>query len=149
METQGLRLIDKHINKVQNYLTAVIANLLQRLANHDRSKLSDEEIDLVVNKPKFDSFEYMAEERAAMAAVQVALKHHYTNNDHHPEFYPGAINDRSLMALLELCADWKAAGEVSANGSFSQSLDLNKTRFGISDQLMRILEATGRELGWL
>jgi hypothetical protein len=46
-----------------------------------------------------------------------------------------------------LC-DWKAAGERHADGSITKSLEINKKRFGISDQLASILDNTRKELGW-
>lgn len=58
------------------------------------------------------------------------------------------IYGMSLMSLLEMLADWKAAGERHSNGSMTDSLAKNKDRFKISDQLQAILENTARELGW-
>lgn len=54
----------------------------------------------------------------------------------------------SLLDVIEMLADWKAAGMRHANGSMAQSLTINKARFGVDDQLYRIIENTVRELGW-
>lgn len=59
------------------------------------------------------------------------------------------VDGMSLMGLLEMLADWKAAGERHTTGNLRDSLAKNKDRFGISDQLLMILENTAKELGWL
>ena len=54
----------------------------------------------------------------------------------------------SLIDILEMLCDWKAASERHANGSIMHSLIINRDRFKISDQLHAILENTVREFGW-
>jgi hypothetical protein len=54
----------------------------------------------------------------------------------------------SLLDLIEMLADWKAAGERYKDGSITQSLAHNRERFEMSDQLFAIFENTVRELGW-
>jgi hypothetical protein len=90
------------------------------------------------------------EERAALDAVKDSLIHHYANNRHHPEFYAiSGVYGMNLLDLLEMVCDWKAAGEMSANGSFQQSIEYNTERFSLTPELVRILENTGREMGWM
>jgi hypothetical protein len=55
----------------------------------------------------------------------------------------------SLLDLLEMACDWKAASEMSPNGSFAGSIEYSRERFNLSDEMVRILENTGRELGWM
>ncbi len=59
------------------------------------------------------------------------------------------INGMSLLDLIEMLCDWKAAGERHADGSMERSLTINRERFKISPQLQSILENTAREMGWL
>lgn len=59
------------------------------------------------------------------------------------------INGMSLLDLLEMLCDWKAAGERHKDGSMARSLYINQGRFGIDDQLQSILTNTAIELGWL
>ncbi len=54
----------------------------------------------------------------------------------------------SLLDLIEMLADWKAAGERHANGSMAKSLKFNRMRFSIDEQLQSVLENTAREMGW-
>jgi hypothetical protein len=55
----------------------------------------------------------------------------------------------SLIAILEMLADWKAAGERhDSPTSLNQSIAYNSTRFDIPPYLTQILYNTVRELGW-
>ncbi len=58
------------------------------------------------------------------------------------------LNGMSLLDIVEMLCDWKAASERTRQGSIAASLAHNKERFGIDDQLAAILENTVRELGW-
>ena len=78
-----------------------------------------------------------------------ALKHHYAANSHHPEHYENGIDGMTLIDVLEMLCDWKAATERHADGDIMRSLEVNRERFGISDQLANILANTVREWGWL
>ena len=59
------------------------------------------------------------------------------------------INGMTLLDLIEMLCDWKAAGERHADGSMERSLMVNQERFHIGEQLQSILENTARELGFL
>lgn len=61
----------------------------------------------------------------------------------------GGVNGMSLLDVLEMLVDWKAAGERHNDGSIERSLEVNRERFKISPQLQSILENTAREFGWL
>jgi hypothetical protein len=54
----------------------------------------------------------------------------------------------SLLDLIEMFADWKAATLRHADGDLSESLKINKERFGLSDQLAQIMQNTMKEMGW-
>jgi uncharacterized protein DUF5662 len=58
------------------------------------------------------------------------------------------LNYMSLPDIIEMLADWKAASLRHSDGSIEASLDINRKRFGISDQLFQILRNTVRERGW-
>lgn len=151
LESQGLRLVVQHIKRVQWHMQDAVNRLGIRAVQHDQSKYSQEELGLVLGKPSFDKYEYMSvEERAALAAVQESLKHHYAVNSHHPEHYEDGILGMSLLDLLEMLADWKAASETSGkNSSFQGSIEFAKERWNLSPEMARIFENTGRELGWI
>jgi hypothetical protein len=54
----------------------------------------------------------------------------------------------SLLSIIEMLADWKAASERTKQGSIARSLTVNIERFGIEPQLAWILSNTIDELGW-
>lgn len=139
-----------HIAKVQARLEEVCNHLTVRAAHHDASKLREPE------KAGFDTLtEQLStlvygspEYRAALEAGKATIQHHYAVNTHHPEHWLDGIGGMSLLDIVEMLADWKAASERTKQGSIAQSLPVNRERFGISDQLYAILENTVRELGW-
>jgi hypothetical protein len=99
--------------------------------------------------PKLKNLEYGSEEyRQALVELKPALDHHYAKNSHHPEHYPEGVDDMTLMDVIEMFCDWKAATERMHDGNIRQSLDHNRKRFNISDQLNKIFENTVKELGW-
>lgn len=55
----------------------------------------------------------------------------------------------TLVDLIEMLADWKAATERHEDGDLARSLVIQQERFGISDQLARILENTAVHFEWL
>lgn len=139
-----------HIIKVQDNIDAAIQNLNTRATLHDLSKLREPEksgFDAMMGRLSnavYGSDDY----KAALAEGKSTIARHYAANDHHPEHWPGGVNDMSLLSILEMLCDWKAASERTKQGSIQQSLPINKERFGISDQLYAVLENTVRELGW-
>jgi len=48
-----------------------------------------------------------------------------------------------------MLADWKAATERHDDGDLAKSLEIQRERFGISDQLVAILRNTAEHFGWL
>lgn len=63
---------------------------------------------------------------------------------------PLGVKGMSLLDLLEMACDWKAASETSGkNSSFAGSIEFGKERWKLSAEMVRILENTGRELGWM
>jgi hypothetical protein len=140
-----------HIDRVRQLLTQVAGNIGKRALLHDQSKLQSPEKEAFDNASSalknltYDSPEY----RAALLELRPALDHHYAHNSHHPEHYSVGIYGMSLLDLVEMLADWYAAGERHADGSMAASLEKNRARFNIDPNLMAILENTAREMGWL
>lgn len=140
----------EHIGKVQARISEVVSALRRRGYEHDASKLVEPEksgYDQLVTRladVAYGSDEY----RAAMVEGKPTIEHHYAVNDHHPEHTPHGVAGMSLLSIIEMLCDWKAASERTKQGSIAQSLAHNKERFGIDDQLASILENTIRELGW-
>jgi len=149
----GVRETSQHIRKVQTRMAEVMGRLKMRALTHDASKLEPPEVEAFERVAgALFGLTYGSEEyRRQLATVDLrpALEHHYSNNSHHPEYWSDGITGMSLLDLLEMLADWKAAGERHADGSMARSLAINRGRFGIPDALQAILENTAKELGWV
>lgn len=141
----------EHINKVRTRLRECIGQLVARSWMHDASKLQSPEKEAFDEvTPQLHGLTYGSDEyKASIAKLGEALKHHYANNSHHPEHYADGIDGMTLIDLVEMLCDWKAASERHADGDIARSIEINRQRFAISDQLTNILGNTARELGWL
>ncbi len=58
------------------------------------------------------------------------------------EWMDSPVNDMNLLDILEMLCDWKAASERHNDGNIRKSIEINANRFGLSPQLVRILENT-------
>lgn len=155
-----------HIGKVRYYLGRVVGNLIDRANVHDASKLVSPEVEMFDEfTPKLRDLVYGSDEyKATTKAMGAALEHHYEANSHHPEHFENEIAGMSLLDLIEMLCDWKAASERHSNrpqmpaaegraeapkydSNIMRSIGLNQERWGYSDELRSILENTVRELG--
>jgi hypothetical protein len=134
----------EHIREVQRRLIWFAFKLLGRAIKHDRSKLlppEKEVFDQVVPRLKeltYGSKEYMAQ----LEEMQVALRHHYAANNHHPEHWGSGVNDMSLVDIVEMLCDWCAAVERHEDGDIFESLKINKERFKLTGQLADVIANT-------
>lgn len=137
-----------HIRRVQQLLNMVIVELIHRGEIHDNSKLESPEVELfTIHTERLKDLSYGTKEYDdAKKDLSVALTHHYANNRHHPEFHRDGINDMTLIDLIEMLVDWKAASERHNDGNIRKSIDINAERFNISPQLARIMRNTVDEL---
>lgn len=110
--------VTEHIARVRQCIEEVRENLDRRGLLHDRSKLvppekeAFDEMAGVIGGLTYGSEEY----KAHLAKLKPALEHHYAHNSHHPEHYPNGIDGMSLLDLVEMFCDWKAATERHADG---------------------------------
>jgi len=148
-----------HIERVRYFIATAIVNLQNRLTVHDASKLIKPELSAFdIATPKLASLEYGSEEyKQSLRDLGPALQHHFEHNDHHPEHYENGVRGMSLMALIEMLCDWRAASERVKQRTddpekvktFESGLVFNQERFGYSDELAEILLNTARELRML
>lgn len=141
----------KHSRRVDQLLLQMIAAIQGRVTLHDASKLEDPEKAIFDEYgPKLKTSTYGSDEyKGFLSEMKVALDHHYASNRHHPEHFENGVDGMTLVDLVEMLADWKAASERHADGDLAVSLGIQKTRFGLSDQLASILENTARDAGWI
>jgi len=139
----------QHIKRVAQLLTEASAELIRRANCHDDSKLGDFEKPYFDKAMKLKDITYGSDEyKECLANLKPALDHHYANNSHHPEYYKNGINGMDLFDLIECFFDWKAAGERHADGNIYKSIEFNKGRFNMSEQLVDIFTNTAERLGY-
>lgn len=141
---------EAHIEKVQKLLFEVLVKIGKASNIHDASKLDPpekESYDLytpILREVSYGSDEY----KRTLENMGHALAHHYRVNRHHPEHFENGVSGMTLIDLLEMLADWKAATLRHADGDIMKSLEINRERFGISGQLTQILHNTVVFMGW-
>ena len=141
----------EHIGRVRFYMDPMIWDLQERKRVHDLSKLKDPEKEYFDKyTPRLKTLTFGTPEYTQnIQDLKPALNHHYAVNDHHPQFHgEDGINGMNLLSLIEMMADWKAAGERGKGGDIYKSIEINAKRFGISKQLKRILINTAKYLGY-
>jgi len=141
----------EHIKHVNTFLLNSAHEIIERAKKHDNSKLDGIEKELfdketpILKELTYGSPEY----KDSLTRLKPALDNHYAENSHHPEHYVNGIDGMDLFDVLEMLNDWKAATIRTADGDIVKSLEINKTRFNISDQMQQILLNTVERYGWL
>lgn len=142
----------RHSRRVDELLLELISAIQARLTKHDLSKMEDPEL-ATFNEftPKLKHSTYGSDEyKGYLDAMGQGLKHHYENNRHHPEHFGDLLtHGMTLIDVIEMLADWKAATERHADGDLNKSLSIQQERFDMSDELVSILHNTAKEFGWL
>ena len=137
----------KHVRKVQTNINKFIFDLIHRGENHDNSKFEEPELSIFANnmhrlaQTKYGSDEY----KQLLVEVKPAIDNHYSKNRHHPEHWPNGIEDMTLVDLIEMLADWKAATERNKDGNIRKSIEINSAKYKMTPQLRTIFENTVRE----
>jgi len=132
--------------RVRELIHVFTEAIIQRGMHHDKSKMESPEIEVFEEYvPKLKNSTYGSDEyQRHLDMMKPTLAHHYANNPHHPEYYLNGVNGMTLIDLVEMFIDWKAASEQHDDGDLIKSIEYNAKRFDISPQLCRILENTAR-----
>jgi len=130
----------EHIHEVAKNLYLVIQQILIRASHHDASKLlPPEKIYFDMLTPKLEKVEYGSDEYKKMLnELEPAITHHIEINSHHPEHYKNGIDGMDIIDIVEMFCDWAAAVKRNKNGDIKKSLEINRKRFNMSDQLYHI-----------
>jgi hypothetical protein len=138
----------RHIETVRNYLNAVVTSILHRAEIHDQSKLEPPEVDIFeVYTPKLRDTTYGSDEyKQFLSEMKPAIEHHNEVNRHHPEHFADGVKGMTLIDLIEMVCDWKAATMRHHDGDIMRSIDINQKRFGFTDELATILRNTAHYL---
>lgn len=137
-----------HIRRVQTLLAQFANELIYRAIEHDETKLSPPEKEVFDREtPLLKSLVFGSEDyKASLSRLGEALSHHYKENSHHPEHFADGVSGMTLMDVVEMLLDWKAASERQKE----QVLNLTYCfeRFKIDKQLAQIFINTAIEKGW-
>ena len=129
----------------------IIDNLYHRGESHDDDKLDGDILDSFYNvsnrfeNVKFGSVEY----EQNLEFLKPVLDKHYETNDHHPQHNKDGISGMNFMSMLEMLVDWKSASSAYGDNTFEESMQINKKRFGIDEQLYEVMRNTAKSLGYL
>lgn len=134
----------RHQKRILQIVNIATAELLKKVAIHDNSKLYEPEKSIFDEwTPKLANSSIGTDEYENMKKqMKDALDHHYANNTHHPEHFENGIDGMDIFDLFEMVFDWVAASERHIDGDKFKSLEVNKKRFEISDQLSNIIYNT-------
>lgn len=138
----------KHIHAVRAYLYTMIEELDARARNHDASKLESPEAEVfgeftpLLAQTKYGTPEY----DELLKKVKPATDNHYAKNRHHPQHWPKGVDDMTLIDIIEMLCDWKAATSRNRDGNIRTSIEINTKRFNINPQLAQIMQNTVREM---
>lgn len=149
-EQQNQELLEKatnyetliHICMVRKCIDVIIKELIKRAEDHDKSKMEEPELSLfVTHTPRLSAMTYGSEEyMKCLEELKPSLDHHYANNRHHPEHFKNGVKDMTIVDIIELLCDWKAASTRHSDGNLKKSIEHGKERFGMSKELLQILE---------
>jgi hypothetical protein len=133
---------------VQELLHSVVRRLLERGRVHDDTKFEEPEfssfaeVSAQLNEVEYGSDRY----EELLAELDSALEHHYEYHRHHPEHWEEGIGGMTLLDIVEMIVDWKAASERHEDGDIRESINKNQDRFGYSDELAGLLRRTADQL---
>ena len=150
-----------HINRVQFWILRFLLlakdfkitnfpllekGMIHRSNLHDKSKLENFEKGYYdIFTPKLSKCEYGSDEyKKYLEKMQVAIKHHYANNRHHPEY--SGYENMTVLDKIEMLCDWLAATERNKNGNIIKSIEIGKMKYEYDEKEHGILLNTAKML---
>ena len=121
-----------------------IEELFFRKDNHDKSKLEYPEKEYfdkyykLKNKYEYGTKEYFD----SLKKLDIALKHHYKNNRHHPEHFEHKMFSMNIMDVIEMLCDWKATADTQGKDAIYKGIEFNSERFSYDKKMVRVLSNT-------
>lgn len=126
-------------------------DIQKRSLEHDNSKMTNDveiegygRIGPKLSTVKFGSNEF----NQYKEEMQPAIDHHMCNNRHHVESHENGIKDMNLIDLLEMLADWKAAGSRRSDSTIENSINRMNERYQFGDDIVQLLRNTADYLNY-
>jgi len=141
-----------HVNQVKENLSQIRQMLEERGMQHDRSKFEAIEMDaFVANQAEFKKATYgTSAYRKCLEKVRPAIEHHHKNNRHHVQHHKNGFADMNFFDLLEMMADWKAAGSRDpVTSPFCKAIKVSFKEHNVPEYLQKQMTETAKALGWL
>ena len=137
--------VKKHKANVEYWMHDFATQIKDRAKIHDDSKLKNptEKAMFDLWTPELKEREFGSEAyKIALDGMGKGIELHYKANRHHPEHYANGVNDMTIIDVIEMLSDWMAAAQAKYT---HVDLAHASERFGLSEQLVRILANTLRE----
>lgn len=147
-EVKTLVTISRHVRLVQKNLGKIVRQLESRAVGHDLSKLADDEfkgfvtLNNIARNHEYGSPEY----KQSLEANKGVIDLHFQRNSHHPEYYQNGVSGMSLVDIIEMVCDWKAASETYGQTSFKDSVDISIKRFNLTPEQTYLVRLIADEL---
>jgi len=93
--------------------------------------------------------------KESLGSVAKSLVHHYAHNSHHPQYYllkdediedGQAYNRMCALDRIEMVCDWRAACRKHITGDIYKSIEINKERFGYTQDDYEWIKSLADEL---
>lgn len=143
--------IIKHRAEVQENISMICRRLEARGMAHDLSKFGEIEFDAFLStRERFKKANYGTPEYdECVKAIQPAIDHHYAYNLHHTKHWPNGINNMSLIDIVEMVADWRAAERRSPDRTLKDTMEDAFKKYKIEGQLKQAIINTMEALRWI
>lgn len=138
-----------HKAQVMRFLLKTCWELIKRGIVHDFSKFGSKEAPLFAETvAELRGLTYGTDEYfECLERMKPAIEHHYKKNSHHPEHYDGTLREMSLLDMIEMLADWKAATLRHDDGDVLRSIEQNSDRFQYDDEMKAKMLEFYEEIG--
>jgi hypothetical protein len=138
----------QHTQWVSEGIYLIINQLLLRMLTHDRTKIEAEELDAYAEiVPGFKNFTYGTQEHKDHGAkLGPAWDHHVQHNKHHPEHFEAGLRGMTLIDLIEMVCDWRAASMRGGTFDYDKSIEQFSNRFYPPKEVVSILRNTCKVL---
>lgn len=135
--------VNSHRLSVQRKIYFLISKLEERAFAHDLSKLQSPEISWLIEMDKEPRYKYGSDEYfEKMKRWQKFFDHHYKMNRHHPDHFWNGVNGMSLVDLIEYLCDIISYFDELHVQEAIDTIDKQKDRFRLSEQLADVLKNT-------
>ena len=133
----------KHKMWVAFYMGKIACKIFFRGLVHDSSKFTPSEMSgfmKVIHElthTTYGSEKY----KGFLRQIKPSVELHYKRNSHHAEHHKNGFNDMTIYDKIEMLCDWKAAIKRHKDGDIERSFKVNKERYKISDELIKLLRS--------